>query len=111
MTATSVNFKVTNGYSYVLFCFHLHFRLKYFNVHPDTGVVYVANSRLIDREVTTLYSAILQARDTDNKTGFTALEITLTDINDNRPEFNRDPYLEFVKEGEQVDLKLEVSVI
>ena len=98
------------GYSCVLFCLHMPFRLKYFDVHRDTGVVYVANSSLIDREVTALYTATLQATDTSGKTGSTVLEFMLTDINDKRPKISRETYLEFVKEGGEVDLKIEVSI-
>lgn len=88
----------------------LSFRLMYFNVKPQTGVIYVANETLLDREVRSLYSATLQARDTENKTGSAQLEITLTDINDQRPVINRDSYLVFVEEGGQFDIKIEVTV-
>ncbi|TNN24736.1 Cadherin-related family member 2 [Liparis tanakae] len=82
----------------------------YFDVRPLTGVVYVKNGTLLDREVRSLYSATLQARDTDNKPGSTVLEITVTDINDHAPVFNRGVYREFVKEGESLKLKIEVTV-
>lgn len=78
-------------------------------MNPQTGEVFVANETLLDREVRSLYSATLQARDTDNKTGSTVLEITLTDINDKRPVINRESYLVFVAEGGQFDLKIEVT--
>ncbi|KAF7664411.1 hypothetical protein LDENG_00178890 [Lucifuga dentata] len=83
--------------------------LNYFDVEPNTGSVYVKNESLIDREVRSLYSATLQARDKDDKPGSTVLEITLTDINDKEPVFNRDSYLVFVKEGEQVELPIEAT--
>ncbi|XP_037315940.2 cadherin-related family member 2 isoform X2 [Pungitius pungitius] len=83
--------------------------LPYFDVQPRTGRVYVKNSTLLDREVRSLYSATLQASDTDNKPGSTVLEITVTDINDNAPIFNRDNYREFVKEGETLELKIEAT--
>jgi len=79
-------------------------------VQPHTGVVYVKNATLLDREVRSLYSATLQARDTDNKPGSTVLEITVTDINDHAPVFNRGTYREFVKEGEELELKIGVTV-
>lgn len=86
------------------------FRLVYFDVEPHSGTVYVKNSTLLDREVRSLYSATLEARDTDGKPGTTVLEITLTDINDQPPVINRDSYLAFVKEGGELELKIEVTV-
>lgn len=87
---------------------YLPFRLVYFDVEPLTGKVYVKNQTLLDREVRSLYSATLQARDSDEKPGSTVLEITVTDINDNAPVINRDSYLEFVQEGGELELKIEV---
>ncbi|KAI3351909.1 hypothetical protein L3Q82_020738, partial [Scortum barcoo] len=83
--------------------------LLYFDVKPRTGEVYVKNSTLLDREVRSLYSATLQARDTEDKPGSTVLEITVTDINDQPPVMNRNSYLEFVKEGGQFELKIEAT--
>lgn len=89
---------------------YLSFRLLYFDVEPQTGSVYVKNSTLLDREVRSLYSVTLQARDTDNKPGSTVLEISVTDINDQRPVFNRDSYLVFVEEGRNLELTIEVTI-
>lgn len=86
----------------------LGFSRYYFDVEPDTGSIYVKNSTLLDREGRSLYSATLQAVDTDGKPGSTVLEITLTDINDQAPVFNRDSYLDFVPEGGQVELQIGV---
>ncbi|KAF3838114.1 hypothetical protein F7725_009882 [Dissostichus mawsoni] len=83
--------------------------LLYFDVDPHTGAVYVKNATLLDREVRSLYSATLQARDTDDKPGSTVLEITLTDINDHPPVMNRDSYQEFVKEGQKFELKIQAT--
>eukprot|EP00064_Thunnus_orientalis_P004155 superscaffoldBa00000370_g4166 len=83
--------------------------LLYFDVEPQTGAVYVKNRTLLDREVRSLYSATLQAIDTDDKPGTTVLEITVTDINDQHPVINRDSYLEFVKEGGELKLKIEAT--
>lgn len=88
---------------------YLCFRLLYFDVEPQTGTIYVKNTTLLDREVRSLYSATLQARDTDDKPGTTVLEITVTDINDHAPVINRDYYQEFVKEGGELELKIEVT--
>ncbi|KAM7417961.1 hypothetical protein PAMA_017551 [Pampus argenteus] len=81
----------------------------YFDVKPDTGAIYVKNETLLDREVRSLYSATLQARDSEEKPGATVLEITVTDINDQPPVFNRDSYLAFVAEGGQLELKIEAT--
>ncbi|XP_059201472.1 cadherin-related family member 2 [Centropristis striata] len=81
----------------------------YFDVEKYTGSVYVKNETLLDREVRALYSATLEARDTDNKPGNTVLEITLTDINDQPPVINRESYQEFVKEGEELKLKIQAT--
>lgn len=67
------------------------------------------NSTLLDREVRSLHSVTLQARDSENKTGSTELEITVTDINDQYPVINRDAYQAFVKEGAKCTLKIEVK--
>ncbi|XP_056456376.1 cadherin-related family member 2 isoform X2 [Gadus chalcogrammus] len=83
--------------------------LKYFNVTENTGEVYVTNSTLIDREVNSLYSATLQARDTNNLIGTTVLEISLTDINDKPPKINPNSYNVFVEEGKEFRLQIEAT--
>ncbi|XP_056143587.1 cadherin-related family member 2 [Lampris incognitus] len=83
--------------------------LKYFDVEADTGKVYVRNSTLIDREVNSLYTMTLQARDTNNNTGTTVLEIMLTDINDQPPVINRETYMVFVREGEYFKLQIQAT--
>ncbi|XP_070769788.1 cadherin-related family member 2 [Enoplosus armatus] len=83
--------------------------LLYFDVEPHTGSIYVKNETLLDREARSLYSATLQARDTDGKPSTTLLEITVTDINDQHPVMNRDSYVEFVEEGGHLDLKIEAT--
>ncbi|XP_076018852.1 cadherin-related family member 2 [Genypterus blacodes] len=83
--------------------------LKYFGVDLSNGSVYVKDGTLLDREGRSLYSATLQARDTDGKPGSTVLEITLTDINDQAPIFNRESYQDFLPEGGQVNIKIEAT--
>ncbi|XP_029369173.1 cadherin-related family member 2 [Echeneis naucrates] len=83
--------------------------LPYFDVEPSTGVIYVKNKTLLDREVRSLYSATLQASDTDGNPGTTLLEITVADINDQAPVFNRDSYLVFVEEGANFEIKIEAT--
>lgn len=89
---------------------YLCFSLPYFDVENRTGVVYVKNQTLLDREVRSLYTATLQASDTEGQPGTTLLEITVTDINDQHPVINRDSYVVFVKEGDNFELTIQVSV-
>ncbi|XP_062250366.1 cadherin-related family member 2 [Platichthys flesus] len=81
----------------------------YFDVKPQTGSIYVKNMTLLDREVRSLYSATLEAIDTEGKPGNTMLEITVTDINDQKPVFNRESYLAFVEEGGKLEVKIEAT--
>lgn len=67
------------------------------------------NGTLLDREVRSLYTATLQASDTDGKPGTTLLEISLIDINDESPKFNRDSYFVFAEEGQPFEIKIEVT--
>ncbi|XP_041847203.1 cadherin-related family member 2 [Melanotaenia boesemani] len=83
--------------------------LTYFDVNRTTGEIYVKNQVLLDREARSLYSATLQARDTNDNPGSTVLEITLTDINDQPPVINRDSYLESVAEGDQFQRKIDAT--
>ncbi|XP_061901630.1 cadherin-related family member 2 isoform X1 [Entelurus aequoreus] len=83
--------------------------LTYFDVKPRTGEIYVKNQTLLDREVRSLYSATLQAKDTDDKPGTALLEFILTDINDQPPVINREYYQEFVEEGTQLTLQVEAT--
>lgn len=70
----------------------------------------MTNSKLIDREVTSLYSPTLQARDQANNTGNAVLEITLTDVNDQTPQFNRESYIDYVKEGSNLRIQVQVNI-
>lgn len=82
----------------------------YFDVEPTTGVVFVKNGSLLDREARALYSVTLQARDSDGKPGSAVLEITVTDINDQTPIPNRPNYLELVPEGGNLkNVKIEAT--
>ncbi|XP_013127193.2 cadherin-related family member 2 isoform X2 [Oreochromis niloticus] len=83
--------------------------LPYFDVELHTGKVYVKSQELLDRELRSLYTATLQARDTDGKPGSTVLEITLTDINDNPPVMNRDSYVAFIREGQELEVRIEAT--
>ncbi|XP_028315581.1 cadherin-related family member 2 [Gouania willdenowi] len=83
--------------------------LSIFDVEPNTGSIYVKSSSLLDREDRSMHSATLQARDTAGQVGTTVLEITVTDINDQKPVINRNSYLEFVKEGEEFQVTIEAT--
>ncbi|KAM3612037.1 uncharacterized protein V6R79_001385 [Siganus canaliculatus] len=82
---------------------------QYFDVKLHTGEVYVKDGHLLNREERSLYSATLQANDTAGKVGSTVLEITVTDVNDERPVFNRQSYQEFVQEGNNFALTIEAT--
>lgn len=78
-------------------------------MRPTTGEVYVKNGNLLDRESRSLYTATLQATDTDGKLGQALLEITLSDVNDEPPVINRESYFEFVLEGQPLEITVQVS--
>lgn len=90
-------------------CLTYVFRLPYFDVQPATGLIYVKNQTLLDREGRSLHTATLQATDTEGKAGTTLLEITLTDVNDQPPVINRETYFEFVSEGQPFELLIQVN--
>ncbi|XP_061540968.1 cadherin-related family member 2 isoform X2 [Phycodurus eques] len=81
----------------------------YFDVEPNTGVIYVKNKTLLDREVRPLYPGTLQAKDSDGKPDTALLEFLLTDINDQPPVINKEYYQAFVKEGSQLELQVEAT--
>lgn len=78
-------------------------------MQPASGSVYVKNGTLLDRESRSLYTATLQASDTDGKAGTTLLEISLTDVNDEPPVINRETYFEFVAEGQPFEMVIQVK--
>ncbi|XP_076253687.1 cadherin 86C isoform X3 [Rhynchophorus ferrugineus] len=68
-----------------------------FNLDPETGLVTVANSEMLDAELFPTISLIVEAAD-ENGEGLRATSkilITLLDINDNPPQFEKDIY-EFI---------------
>ncbi|XP_077589784.1 cadherin-related family member 2 [Stigmatopora nigra] len=81
----------------------------YFDVGERTGVITVQNKTLVDREVRSLFSATLQAKDSDGKPANALLEITVTDINDQPPVINKDFYQAFVDEGSELELQIEAT--
>lgn len=83
-------------------------RLPLFNVFSANGTVYVKNGRDLDRERKNSYSATLQAQDSVGNVGTTVLEITIQDVNDQRPEFLRNPYEVFIFENKVLEHQVEV---
>ncbi|XP_043113666.1 cadherin-related family member 2 [Puntigrus tetrazona] len=81
--------------------------LELFDVHPETGVIFVKNGQRLDREGTNSYSPTLQAKDSAGNIGTTVLLITILDINDQTPEMNRDLYEAFVQENQLFDLRIQ----
>lgn len=82
--------------------------LSLFDVFPHNGTVYVKNGNDLDRERKNSYSATLQAQDSAGNAGTTVLEITIEDINDQRPEFLRNPYEVFDFENKVLEYEVEV---
>ncbi|XP_053507043.1 cadherin-related family member 2 [Ictalurus furcatus] len=74
--------------------------LPLFDVFSNNGSVYVKNGKELDRERKNSYSATLQARDSVGNVGTTVLEISIEDINDQTPQFLRNPYEVFIRENE-----------
>ncbi|XP_057584441.1 cadherin-related family member 2 [Hippopotamus amphibius kiboko] len=70
-----------------------------FAVDPDSGTVTVRNSKLLDREKQAVYYLTLQATDGGNLSSSTTLQITVLDVNDNKPVVSGS-YNIFVQEEE-----------
>ncbi|MCJ8739643.1 hypothetical protein PDJAM_G00049530 [Pangasius djambal] len=81
--------------------------LPLFNVFTKNGTIYVENGEVLDRELRNTYSATLQARDSAGNVGTTVLEITIEDINDQTPQFLRNPYEGFFPENKVLEFKVE----
>ncbi|XP_052006006.1 cadherin-related family member 2-like [Xyrauchen texanus] len=81
--------------------------LTLFDVYEKNGSVYVKNGSLLDWEGINSYSPTLQARDSDGKIGSTVLVINIKDINDQKPEINREVYNEFVQEDQNLELQIQ----
>lgn len=99
------------GHLMVSFSFFSFCRLTLFGVFPDNGTVYVKNGTGLDREHKDSYSATLQANDSAGNVGTTVLEFTILDINDQKPEFLRNPYEFFIIENEVLERLVEVSFL
>ncbi|KAH8870920.1 Protocadherin Fat 4 [Schistosoma japonicum] len=65
-------------------------RHEWFTIDPNDGTVRLA--RLLDRELKNQYSLLIQAKDGGDLMDFMKLDISVKDINDNRPIFTQDKY-------------------
>ncbi|XP_072306553.1 cadherin-18 [Eucyclogobius newberryi] len=77
----------------------------YFSVDPKTGIIRTALENM-DREAREHYTVVIQAKDMAGQvgglSGSTTVNITLTDVNDNPPEFPQKNYELYVAESAQV---------
>ena len=73
-----------------------------FSIHYRTAIVSVANE--LDYETTKSYNLTLTVKDSQNNQGTAELIITITDYNDNNPEFKQDYYNATVEEGASVTI-------
>lgn len=73
---------------------------RFFRVDRTSGVVLVTRS--LDREDTPIYSLLIMAEDSAGNNGMTTVRITLTDVNDEAPEFQQVAYTAFVNENSVV---------
>ncbi|XP_016087572.1 cadherin-18-like [Sinocyclocheilus grahami] len=77
----------------------------FFTVDPKTGVIRTALPNM-DRETREMYSVIIQAKDMAGSvgglSGSTTVNISLTDVNDNPPQFPQKNYQLYVPESAQV---------
>ncbi|XP_032874424.1 cadherin-related family member 2-like isoform X1 [Amblyraja radiata] len=74
--------------------------LQTFGVDPLIGVVFIKNQTLLDREMRQQYFVTLQARDGGGLTTNAQIEVSISDVNDQVPVFQRKTYSGFIKENE-----------
>ncbi|XP_078252793.1 cadherin-related family member 2-like [Rhinoraja longicauda] len=74
--------------------------LQVFGVDPLTGVFFVKNQTLLDRETRQRYFVTVQAKDGGGLTANAQVEVSVSDANDHEPVFQRKSYSGFVKENE-----------
>ncbi|XP_050815046.1 cadherin-related family member 1 isoform X1 [Gopherus flavomarginatus] len=60
-----------------------------FLIHPSTGIIYTQPWATLDAEVTAKYNFYVKAEDTDGKYSLAEVFITVLDVNDHSPEFNK----------------------
>ncbi|XP_077103705.1 cadherin-related family member 2 [Siphateles boraxobius] len=77
-----------------------------FDVYEKNGTIYVKNGGRLDWEGTNSYSLTLQALDSKRQIGSTVVMIDIMDINDQKPEMNREVYEAYVKENSNLELQI-----
>lgn len=77
-----------------------------FDVYENNGTIYVKNGERLDWEGTNSYSPTLQALDSKGNIGSTVVMIDINDINDQKPEMNREVYETYVKENNNLELQI-----
>ncbi|KAL1261800.1 hypothetical protein QQF64_007065, partial [Cirrhinus molitorella] len=80
-----------------------------FDVFQHNGSIFVKDGTRLDREGTNSYSPTLQAIDLDGKIGTTVVMINILDINDQKPEMNRDLYEAYVQENQILQIKIQAT--
>uniref|UniRef100_A0A8C0IW61 Cadherin-related family member 1 n=1 Tax=Chelonoidis abingdonii TaxID=106734 RepID=A0A8C0IW61_CHEAB len=60
-----------------------------FLIHPSTGIIYTQPWATLDAEITAKYNFYVKAEDTDGKYSLAEVFITVLDVNDHSPEFNK----------------------
>ncbi|XP_033754776.1 protocadherin Fat 4-like [Pecten maximus] len=74
-----------------------------FSVRSDKSIGYVILNHHLDREANASYILEFYVIDTANHTNSASLNITVLDVNDNQPQFQKDIYNVTVKEGPYSD--------
>ena len=96
-------------FSFIYFHFPVCSHLKYtlhgtgnelFRLHPDNG--YLTTIGKLDRETRDTFSLIAKAEDGGGLFCQADVVITVTDVNDNPPRFNRPQYTVTIPENAQV---------
>ncbi|XP_056118371.1 cadherin-related family member 2 [Rhinichthys klamathensis goyatoka] len=77
-----------------------------FDVYENNGTIYVKNGGRLDWEGTNSYSPTLQALDSNGNIGSIVVMIDIMDINDQKPEMNREVYEAYVKENNNLELQI-----
>ena len=68
-----------------------------FSLNSRTGILSVANK--LDREEISAYNLLVQARDSGGRVTTRPIQITITDCNDNNPQFGQPSYVFSLAEG------------
>lgn len=69
----------------------------YFKINSTNGVIQTA--RNLDREQVAVFDLLVEARDEDSNRGTTRLQVTISDVNDEAPQFLQPEYLARVTEN------------